>query len=137
MEKVSWFLLLLLLLPLRSFSAWYSHSHSSPAHRFPRPKPASQVRSCGAWRRTTRKTRPCRRRLTGPLSPAPMTAAQYSKVGPDTTQTTQWLRLHAFNDYYLKHGLTIDNYSFDNNAALTSLNSSQSQKLFFFFFLYD
>ncbi|XP_065630581.1 uncharacterized protein LOC111997548 [Quercus suber] len=45
--------------------------------------------------------------------------------------------LHAFNDYYLKHGLTANSYSFDNTAALTSLNSNQSQKLFFFFFLRD
>lgn len=37
---------------------------------------------------------------------------------------------YAFNDYYLKHGLSTDSCSFDNTAALTSLNPSQSQKLF-------
>lgn len=35
----------------------------------------------------------------------------------------------AFNDYFLKHGLTEDSCNFDNAAALTSLNPS---KLLFF-----
>lgn len=33
----------------------------------------------------------------------------------------------AFNDYYLKHGLTDDSCSFDNTAALTSLNPSHDK----------
>lgn len=32
---------------------------------------------------------------------------------------------YAFNDYYLKHGLTDDACSFSNTAALTSLNPSE------------
>ncbi|KAJ9170854.1 hypothetical protein P3X46_018919 [Hevea brasiliensis] len=40
---------------------------------------------------------------------------------PNDIQTTaSW----AFNDYYLKHGLTDDACSFSNTAALTSLNPS-------------
>lgn len=40
---------------------------------------------------------------------------------PNNIQTTaSW----AFNDYYLKHGLTDDACSFSNSAALTSLNPS-------------
>jgi hypothetical protein len=31
---------------------------------------------------------------------------------------------YAFNDYFLKHGLTDDSCSFSNNAAVTSLNPS-------------
>lgn len=31
---------------------------------------------------------------------------------------------YAFNDYFLKHGMTEDSCSFDNTAALTSLNPS-------------
>ena len=38
----------------------------------------------------------------------------------------------AYNDYYLKHGLTDDSCSFDNTAALTSLNPSQCHQIFFF-----
>ncbi|XP_041005526.1 PLASMODESMATA CALLOSE-BINDING PROTEIN 5-like [Juglans microcarpa x Juglans regia] len=33
----------------------------------------------------------------------------------------------AFNDYYLRHGLTDDSCFFDNNAALTSLNPSHDK----------
>uniref|UniRef100_A0A5B7AP25 Putative PLASMODESMATA CALLOSE-BINDING PROTEIN 5 n=1 Tax=Davidia involucrata TaxID=16924 RepID=A0A5B7AP25_DAVIN len=33
---------------------------------------------------------------------------------------------YAFNDYFLKHGLTEDSCNFDNTAALTSLNPSHS-----------
>lgn len=36
----------------------------------------------------------------------------------------------AFNDYYLRHGLTDDSCFFDNTAALTSLNPSEYQKVF-------
>lgn len=36
----------------------------------------------------------------------------------------------AFNDYFLKHGLTEDSCYFDNTAALTSLNPSKSLLLF-------
>ncbi|KAL1812784.1 hypothetical protein ACET3Z_022849 [Daucus carota] len=32
----------------------------------------------------------------------------------------------AFNDYFLKHGLTEDSCNFDNAAALTSLNPSRA-----------
>lgn len=32
---------------------------------------------------------------------------------------------YAFNDYFLKHGLTDDSCSFNNNAAVTSLNPSE------------
>jgi len=32
---------------------------------------------------------------------------------------------YAFNDYFLKHGLTDDSCSFNNNAAVTSLNPSK------------
>lgn len=35
---------------------------------------------------------------------------------------------YAFNDYFLKHGMTEDSCFFDNTAALTSLNPS---KMFF------
>ncbi|XP_047318080.1 PLASMODESMATA CALLOSE-BINDING PROTEIN 5-like [Impatiens glandulifera] len=38
----------------------------------------------------------------------------------DITRTASY----AFNDYYLKHGLTDDTCNFDNTAALTSLNPS-------------
>lgn len=31
---------------------------------------------------------------------------------------------YAFNDYFLKHGLTDDSCNFNNNAAVTSLNPS-------------
>jgi len=31
----------------------------------------------------------------------------------------------AFNDYFLKHGMTDDSCNFNNNAAVTSLNPSQ------------
>lgn len=31
---------------------------------------------------------------------------------------------YAFNDYFLKHGLTDDSCNFDNNAAITTLNPS-------------
>ncbi|KAI4333870.1 hypothetical protein L6164_018625 [Bauhinia variegata] len=31
---------------------------------------------------------------------------------------------YAFNDYFLKHGLTDDSCNFDNNAAVTALNPS-------------
>ncbi|XP_030930447.1 PLASMODESMATA CALLOSE-BINDING PROTEIN 5 [Quercus lobata] len=34
---------------------------------------------------------------------------------------------YAFNDYYLKHGLSTDSCSFDNTAALTSLNPSHDK----------
>ncbi|KAA8524281.1 hypothetical protein F0562_010704 [Nyssa sinensis] len=33
---------------------------------------------------------------------------------------------YAFNDYFLKHGLTEDSCNFDNTAALTSLNPSHN-----------
>ncbi|KAJ4729697.1 Glucan endo-1,3-beta-glucosidase-like protein 1-like [Melia azedarach] len=36
----------------------------------------------------------------------------------------QMMASYAFNDYYLKHGLTDDSCSFSNNAAVTSLNPS-------------
>ncbi|OMO68638.1 hypothetical protein COLO4_29504 [Corchorus olitorius] len=35
---------------------------------------------------------------------------------------------YAFNDYYLKHGMTDDACSFSDTAALTSLNPSQFLK---------
>ncbi|XP_047337098.1 PLASMODESMATA CALLOSE-BINDING PROTEIN 5-like [Impatiens glandulifera] len=38
----------------------------------------------------------------------------------DITRTASY----AFNDYFLKHGLTEDSCNFDNTAALTSLNPS-------------
>ncbi|KAB2612564.1 PLASMODESMATA CALLOSE-BINDING PROTEIN 5-like [Pyrus ussuriensis x Pyrus communis] len=34
---------------------------------------------------------------------------------------------YAFNDYFLKHGMTADSCSFDNTAALTSLNPSHDK----------
>lgn len=37
----------------------------------------------------------------------------------------QMMASYAFNDYYLKHGLTDDSCSFSNNAAVTSLNPSE------------
>ena len=37
----------------------------------------------------------------------------------------------AFNDYFLKHGLTQDSCNFDNTAALTSLNPSKISSLLF------
>lgn len=49
---------------------------------------------------------------------------------PNNIQTTaSW----AFNDYYLKHGLTDDACSFSNSAALTSLNPSQCSFHFLFY----
>lgn len=36
---------------------------------------------------------------------------------------------YAFNDYFLKHGLTDDSCNFNNNAAVTSLNPSNSISL--------
>ncbi|XP_068345367.1 PLASMODESMATA CALLOSE-BINDING PROTEIN 5-like [Pyrus communis] len=34
---------------------------------------------------------------------------------------------YAFNDYFLKHGMTDDSCNFDNTAALTSLNPSHDK----------
>lgn len=42
---------------------------------------------------------------------------------------------YAFNEYFLKHGMTEDSCFFDNTAALTSLNPSKM--LFFFSILHD
>lgn len=39
----------------------------------------------------------------------------------------QQMASYAFNDYYLKHGMTDESCSFDNSAAVTSLNPSQYQ----------
>lgn len=41
---------------------------------------------------------------------------------PNSVQNTA---SYAFNDYFLKHGMTDDSCNFDNNAAVTSLNPSQ------------
>lgn len=38
---------------------------------------------------------------------------------------------YVFNDYFLKHGLSDDSCNFDNTAAITSLNPSQSFSLYF------
>ncbi|KAJ0112540.1 hypothetical protein Patl1_02391 [Pistacia atlantica] len=37
----------------------------------------------------------------------------------------QQMASYAFNDYYLKHGMTDDSCNFDNSAAVTSLNPSR------------
>lgn len=37
---------------------------------------------------------------------------------------------YAFNDYFRKHGLSDDSCNFDNNAAITSINPSQSFSLY-------
>lgn len=50
---------------------------------------------------------------------------------PTDLQTTASF---AFNDYYLKHGMTDDSCFFDNTAAITSLNPSECPENFLFFF---
>lgn len=48
---------------------------------------------------------------------------------PNDVQT---MASYAFNDYYLKNGMTDDSCSFGNNAAVTSLNPSE-----YFFHLFN
>ncbi|XP_054813758.1 PLASMODESMATA CALLOSE-BINDING PROTEIN 5-like [Prosopis cineraria] len=43
---------------------------------------------------------------------------------PSSVQNTA---SYAFNDYFLKHGLSDDSCNFNNNAALTSLNPSHDR----------
>ncbi|KAA8526316.1 hypothetical protein F0562_008481 [Nyssa sinensis] len=119
-------------LPFHSFShpSSYLHAHHHQRHITIRQSTSAQsggVVTVELWcvAKNNAETSALQSALDWACGPGSSDCGPIQQGGPcydpnDILRTASY----AFNDYFLKHGLTEDSCNFDNTAALTSLNPS-------------